>query len=148
MSLPFDPGYRNFVLFVENTLGLAIPTTKTARYRTLILEASHLKKKVETNPELYTWENLALTVEWLRRRREHIKSAAGVCFRVEAALKDSGNTHQPAPVVDVAVEIQRAIAWEQQNQMPGYQAWIALLTRSAGAGRQEVYNEWEWARQI
>lgn len=145
MSLPFDPGPKNFVLFVENTLGCAPDVTKE-RWRAVILEASKVKKKIATNPTLYTWENLALTVEWLRQKRKVVRSAAAVLWNVEDALRDSANTRQPDQIVNVAVAIKEAIAWEQANRIPGYQGWVGRLTRAAGDGRQDTYTEWKAAR--
>lgn len=145
-SLPFT-GPKSFVEYVEGALGWVPPETATTpRWKAIINEAAKVKKKVATDPVLYTWENLALTVEWLRRRKEPIKTPTSVFWRVEAALRDSATPVVPERPTDIAVAVQQAIDREQAQRAPGWQGWVSRLTRAQGAGRQDTYNEWKAAR--
>lgn len=146
MTLPFT-GAKAFVEYVENMLGWAPPVTvKTPRWKAIAVEAGKVNKKIATNPTLYTWENLALTVEWLRQRREQIKTPTSILWRVEDALRDSATPVTPKVRVDIAVAIEQAIATEQERRAPGWQGWVSRLTRAQGAGRQDTYDEWKAAR--
>lgn len=145
-ALPFT-GAKTFVEWVENTLGWAPPITeKTPRWKAIAVEAGKVNKKIATNPNLYTWEHLALTVEWLRRRKEVIKTPASVLWRVEDALRDSATVVRPVQPVDIAVAVAAAIEREQAGRAPGWQGWVSRLTRAQGAGRQDTYDEWKKAR--
>lgn len=145
MKLPFRQGPVAFCEFVEGQLGWEPDPTKE-RWKALMTEAGKLKRKRATNPELYSWENLALTVEWLRRRHHVVSTPTSVCWKVEAALKASATPVTPVVVVDVAKEIVAAIEWEQTQDRMGKAHWIHALTRAAGSGRADVLAEWRRAR--
>ena len=146
-DLPFT-GAKTFVEYVEGALGWAPPVTdKTPRWKAIAVEAGKVNKKVATNPALFTWENLALTVEWLRRRKEVIKTPTAIFWRVEDALRDSATPVRPERPADIATAVQQAVDTEQAKRAPGWQGWVSRLTRAQGAGRQDTYNEWRAARQ-
>lgn len=145
MTPPFT-GPKSYVEYVENTLGWAPDTSKVERWKAILIEASKVKRKIATDPSLYTWENLALTVEWLRQRHEEVRTPTSVLWRVEAALKDTATAKVPVVAADVAEQIREAVIWEQTTAAPGFQGWVSRLTRAAGTGREGVLAEWRTAR--
>lgn len=147
-DLPFT-GPKSFVEYVEGALGWAPPeTTKTPRWKAILNEASKVKRKQATDPTLYTWQNLALTVEWLRARKEVIKTPTSIFWRVEDALRDSATPVTPKPVLEISQAVQQAVEAEQARRAPGWQGWVGRLTRAQGAGRQDTYDEWKAARSV
>jgi hypothetical protein len=125
---------------VENTLGFVLDPSKPP-WKARQIEAGKLKRKRATDPELYSVENLLLTVEYLRQRRQEVKSPAAVCWFVQEALERA----LKEPTVDeLASLIQAAI--DQEQSRPGGAEWIGRLTRARGDARAEVYREWEAAR--
>lgn len=134
----------DFVRHCENTLGIPLDLTSGKPvWKLRQIEAGKLKRKRESNPKLYTIDNLMLTVEWLRQRRQEVKSAASVCWRVEDALKTAA---EPEPERDdFEARYAAAIAAEQ---VAGDTAWLGRLTRARGNARSEVLREWEIDRGV
>lgn len=146
-ALPFT-GPKAFVKYVEGALGwVPEDSEKVPRWKAIIIQASIVKKKHESDPTLYSWHHLALTVEWLRRRKQVITTPAAVFFYVEQALRDSATDVRPDVAVDIAVAIDEAIEKEQGQRAPGWQGWVSRLTRAQGKGRNDTYDEWKQARQ-
>lgn len=144
-DLPFERKATAFIIFVENTLGWIPPVTeKTPLWKARAVEAGKLNKKIKTNPRLYTWENLALAVEYCRRKKQEVRSPTALCWTVERALREA---YQPADSTPVQAQVDAAIAWEQTNQLDDADTWIGRLTRAGGDGRKDVLNEWRQERQ-
>lgn len=141
------PPIRNateFVRLVENVLGW-VPVHKDAaqEWRTYAMEAGKLKRKIATAPHLYTWDNLVLAVEFLRRKKETPKSPTAVCWAVERALAAAA-----APRNNTEIEELLGFALEQEfgNREPGWDDWVGRLTRATGPARMDVYEAWKAAR--
>lgn len=144
-TLPFKASPLGFVIYVENTLGWdAVLSQKVPLFKARNVEAGILTKKMATNPRLYTWDNLALAVEYLRRQRKPVKSPTAVLWHVETAIKAA---NQPAKVTTVQAEIDEALAWEYNHALPDHVEWIGRLVRAGfGPGQRDVLVEWKAAR--
>lgn len=123
-----------FVKHVENTLGWA---PFSGKHRKLIV-AGVVQRRSE-NLQLFTWDNLYLTVEWLRVRRMTIKSPLYVFFKVEQALVKGIVPDAPSDIADL---IQRAIEHEREFEREGWDDWTERLSRVTGRYRQDTYDEW------
>jgi hypothetical protein len=88
--------FRDFCIRVENTLGWSHDRSMP-RWRALSIEASRLRRKMDTDPALFTWPNLELAVELLRREQREVASPTAVCWHVERALALAA---APEPVLD------------------------------------------------
>ena len=124
-----DANAKGFCRMVENRLGWA-PENQFARKATVDKVAA----KVESNPELYTWQNLALAVELLAREKV-ARSPLGVFAHVERALKVAKEKDD-----DLETQIQEAIRIESHRGDPD--GWIIRFARSTGWWRAEAYKEW------
>lgn len=126
-----------FVTAVENTLGWCPPEDDRPRWKVIAIEAGKVNRKIKTNPALYTWDNLQLALELLRRERREVKSPAAVLWHVERALKQ-------AAVVEVVEDIDVAISDAVDEAMDaGEYEWADRLVRARGTGRQRVLDEWK-----
>lgn len=132
----------DFVRHVENTLGVILDPSKPP-WKARQIEAGKLKRKRETNKKLYTIDNLLLTVEWLRQRRQHVKSAAAVCWHVERALKEA-----PEPELAPDEFEQRYAYAIRVEQHLGETEWLGRLLRARGDARKELLSEWEAAQGV
>lgn len=132
--------YVAFVELVENVLGWTPPEGSLRRARSL--EAMKLKRKMDTNPELYTWENMRTALEWCRRKKVLVATPASVCWKVEQALREGLGEEETTAT---GVSIQEAIGTEQARQDEMSEYWITRLTRSMGPAREEVLQEWKQA---
>ena len=130
-----------FVLLVENTLGW-VPDESLELWKARAIMAGRLKKAMAKKPSLYTWENLELAVELLRRQRQPVKSPIFVLYKVEEALK-AAVVEQQRPLGDL---IDEAIATERSQPSLTSQDWIDQLTRAVGKYRQDAYDEWRAER--
>jgi hypothetical protein len=130
-------------LLVENRLGFDPHKIARAKgipvWKVTGAEAGKLNKQIEKNPQLFTWENLELTIEWLYRRRQEVASPAAVCWFVQDALDDR---LKPAAEDVSGDQVQDAIDVEMSRQLPGYEEWVGRLTRVVGTGRKEVHAAW------
>lgn len=125
-----------FVQHVENMLGFVLPGGKPA-WKARTIEAAKLKRKRAQNPKLYSMENLALTVEWMRQHKVEAKSPAGVCWFVEDAL---ANVRSDSQVGDLAGQLNEAIA---EAAATGESEWLTRLSRAQGdEARREVLAAW------
>jgi hypothetical protein len=125
-----------YCLVVENRLGWVPPQTKPiwAKYQA---EAGKVKRKIATNPELYTWENLLLAVELLVRERQP-RTPIGVFAHVERALDLALDK-----ATDVEAEIQEIVAYESGLGDPA--GWVVRFARAQGGYRQLLVDEWKQA---
>ena len=130
-----------FVQLVENTLGWAPPLDDTTPlFKRRAIEAGKVKSKIAKNPTLYTWHNLELAVEYLRRKRQGVKSPVGVLYKVEQAIAAA---NAPAPISSVGEDINRAIEVELSHGKEGSEDWVGRLIRADGPGRREVLDAWQ-----
>jgi len=132
----------DFVIHCENVLGTSYPTNQPL-WQGRALEAKKLKAKMVKNPQLYTWENLTLAVEYLRRRRQAVASPVVACWYVKPALGEAPTPEPARPLGDL---IDEALADEQMQRLHGWQQWVSRLVRAQGDVRQEVYDEWRTER--
>ncbi len=130
-----------FVVLCENTLGWVPDETKEL-WKARSIQAGRLNKAIKKNPALYTWPNLELAVELLRRRRQPIKSPMFVLYVVEDALR-LARQEQARPLADLVDE---AIAFEHSQPALTSHSWIGQLTRAVGKYRQDAYDEWKAER--
>lgn len=129
-----------FCHLVSNRLGW-LPPGKKEGWREIVIEASKVKRKIATNPRLYTWENLEKAVELLHRERITPASPAAVCWSVERALKLSAvDTSRQ----QVDADTEQAIEAEVAAGDPA--GWAVRLARSFGQGRVEVLTQWKIER--
>ena len=119
---------------VENTLGWA---PHNRRQRNLMIVA--VLAKIEEQPTLYTWHNLALTVELLRRQRVQAGSPMFLFCKVQEAVDAA---YIPVLVSTLAQLVEGAIEREQDRQLDGWQDWVGRLSRATGQGRQVAHDQW------
>lgn len=125
-----------FCQLVENRLGWSPPPGGPA-YRRYVVEAAKVKRKIASNPELYTWAALELAVELLARERLP-RTPIGVFSHVERAL-----TMARLPETDLEEQIRSAMRYEGLRGDPG--GWVTRFTRATGPYRAEVLDEWRRA---
>lgn len=133
----------DFVIHVENTLGWVPEVSdKKPLWKVRAIEAGRIKKAVEKDPHRLTRHNLELAVEYLRRKRQPVKSPYGVIYYVDRALEMSNSE----PVVsDLAAEIAAAKQREFTEAKEGWEYWVGRFVRAEGSGRLAVLNEWRAA---
>lgn len=133
---------KDVVIACENTLGFTHPS-HLPLWKSRSIEAGKLLKAMAKNPRLYTFRNLELTIAWFWRQRKPITSPAALTWFVEDAIE---NANENVTVANLVERIDRAIAWEMENQLPDSGEWITRLTRSSGDGRSVTLNDWREAR--
>lgn len=121
---------RSYIRLVENRLGWA-PFNRFSP-RSVVIS---VLKKQDTNPELYTWDNLRVAVELLAREHES-RSPLGVFHHVERALKLAREDDS-----DLEKNIQRALQTERHRGDPD--GWVVRFARTTGWYRTEAYKEWQ-----
>ena len=119
---------------VENTLGWA---PHGVRHRKLVV--AEVVGKIAERPGVYTWENLAITVEFLRRKRIQVGSPMYLFRRLEEAVEAA---YLPPPVSTLAQLVEAAVLHEQATQREDWQHWVGRLTRATGAGRLVAHDAW------
>jgi len=139
----------DIVILTENTLGLTHPDmTKTGRpiplFKARAAAAGALKRKMAERPNLYTLHNLELTVEYLRRKRKPVRSAAALCWIVEDALRFANEAEQKS---ELSTTVETATSWLLAHpEFPQQTLWMRRLTRAQGSQREETLAEFEEAR--
>lgn len=123
-----------FCKLVENRLGWA-PPANVRPYQRYMREANKVMTRVETNPALYTWENLALAVELLARERT-ARTPVGVFAHVERALEMRRD-----PEDDIETRIREVVAYETERGDPD--GWVVRFARAEGPYRAEALDEWK-----
>lgn len=118
---------------VEVRLGWEAPAG--GERRRYIAEAGKVARAIAKNPALYTWDNLALTVELLHREKK-ARSPLGVFAHVERALDLSLDNDG-----DIEVEI-RAATWIE-NEAGDPNGWAVRFARTEGAYRRIALDEWK-----
>lgn len=126
-----------FCQLVENKLGWAPPGHLPA-FRRYQIEAAKVKRKIATNPGLFTWRNLELAVELLWRERQP-RTPIGVFAHVERAV-------EKAVVSEEAVELQIREALKIEEHRGDPDGWVTRFARATGAFRREAFEEWRASR--
>lgn len=123
----------DFCKHVENHLGWAPPAGPA--WRQYQAEAHKVSARQASNPELFTWDNLQLAVNLLRKEK---KSATplGVFYHVDRALDLAMDKQH-----DTEVELQEIIRHEAERGDPD--GWVGRLSRARGIYRQEALAEWK-----
>lgn len=124
-----------FCKLVEARLGWSPPDPALPEWQRYQSEAAKVKRRIEDNPVLYSWRNLSLAVELLRRQRIE-RTPIGVFAYVPAAI-DAARVEDD----DLELQISHAVAFEFSLGDPD--GWGARMTRARGAYRVEVYREWQ-----
>lgn len=122
----------DFCKLVETSLGWEAPDAPL--WKRYLVEAGKVNKKVATNPALYTWDNLILAVELLRRERK-ARSPLGVFSHVERALDLALDAEH-----DVEEQIRRVVTLEVSLGDPS--GWAGRFSRATGHYRRLALDEW------
>lgn len=136
-----------FIVECEQTLGWPLTEelmSEEALYKKRMIHAARIRKEIAKDPELYTWKNLGLAVEYCRQRRILAKPPLYVLKVTERAVAAAPKPKPPRPLGE---RIDAAIAWEMSNQEPGWMDWVGRLSRAAGPGRADMHAAWAKARQ-
>lgn len=130
------------VVHIENTLGWTPDTDRMPLWKARAVEAGKLNAAIRKNPKLLTWVNLELAVEYLRRKRQPVKSPVGVTYFVEKAL-DKAHQEASRPLGELVDEALRA-EYSRNDDLTNL--WVTRLIRAEGNARAEVYAEWQQER--
>lgn len=126
----------------ENQLGWQPPyQSHIPPHRTRALEVHKLKKAM-TNPrfeQIATAHNLALALEFSRRRHLSVQSPVTLLYRIPDALAYADTTPAATPI---AALITAAIRWEQDVDDVDSLRWIHKLTRATGPGQVDILTDW------
>lgn len=125
----------SFCQLVEGRLGWApnvsAQTPNWQRYR---VEARKVARKLDEDPARFTWRNLRLAVELLRRR-QLTRTPCGVFAYVDLALQKANTLPD-----DTEAAVTRVMHAELAVGDPD--GWAARLMRARGRYRLEVLEEW------
>lgn len=131
-----------FAEYVENRLGWAPTDTEALpRWKSLMVQAGKLNKKVQQNPQLYSWANLVLTVDWLAKKKVTIKGPLGVFFFVDEALKRAAAAEA---IDDLSGQIFTALT---EAMVEGQHDWVDRLARARGTARVQLLQDWRAFRE-
>lgn len=123
----------DLVKHIENTLGWCQPWDDLRpAWKVRSIEAGKINRAIKRNPKLYTMENLLLAVEYLRIRKQPVKSPIGVIYTVEKAIKEMP---KPEKVTDLAAARERALERVRDRyplNHPERGRWIRRLQNSKG----------------
>lgn len=143
----------DIVVLCENVLGwLPDPTKELWRERSV--HAGRLKRAMAKHG--YTIEQLELAVEFCRRRKEAVKTPAGLVFKVQRALEMANEPETKTtfegqdwvtvkPETDLSTLVDEAISWEHMHEDHFSLGWITRLARAVGDYRLDVLKEWKEA---
>lgn len=126
-----------FLQVVENTLGWD-PGKRGSRRRGQELYVGKVLDKIATNPQLYTWDNLGLAVELVRRKRHVIQSPLNVFSFVEEAV-ELAYVPIERPLDE---EMAEATRLEYSRTDPDAELWLMRLARAADHARADVLQMW------
>lgn len=124
------------VVLCENILGW-VPDENMPIWKARAVHAGRLKKAMAKHE--VTLDQLELAIEYCRRRREPVKSPAGLVFKVARALELA---NEPVVTADLETSVSEAIGWERDHEDHFSLGWITRLTRAIGDYRAEVLKDW------
>lgn len=126
------------VMLCENQLGMVL-NPDLPEWKARAVEAGRVNR-MRAKTHGVSWDDLALAVEYLRRRKQTIHTAAFLFYVVDKARAAAA---VPEPALPLEERIRAAIAYEMQTMTdPVSDRWLTRLSRSRGSGRQDVYREW------
>jgi hypothetical protein len=128
------------VLRAENTLGWTAPAGM-ALWKARRNEVAKLKKAMTKAG--VSIDDVAVALELARREHYKITSPAALVWKVEEARERAA---APVVVSDIAQQIQDAIDFEMDAQLPGWEQWVTRLSRCSGYARSDVFTEWSTKR--
>lgn len=130
-----------FIKHCEDVLGwLPNPNPRVPRTQARRQCATRLVAAMKEDPERYTWHNLLLAVELVRREKTVIRSPLYLLHRVDDALKLAN-----APVAEVPLEEAIRAALMRESVTPDDERsryWTVRFTRATGRYRREAYDAW------
>ena len=129
----------DIVVLCENVLGW-LPDDNVPIWKARAVHAGRLKKAMVKHN--VTLAQLELAVQYCWKKREPIKTPAGLVFKVARALELA---NEPVAVVDIEVAVAEAIQWERDNEDHFTLGWIRRLTRAVGDYRNDVLKDWKEA---
>jgi hypothetical protein len=125
-----------FCQLVENRLGwVPADNTVVSHRRRYMREAGKVNRRIKTDPDLFTWDNLELAVELLFRERL-ARSPLGVMAHVPRAVAMRRETEG-----DLEQNIRDAVAYEVGRGDP--QGWETRFARATGIFRAQALAEWK-----
>ncbi len=122
-----------FCKHVEGRLGWEPPDVEP-QWRRYMVEARKVARKRQQDPNRFTWRNLTLAVELLRRR-QLTRTPCGVFAYVDLAVERAN-----VEPTDLETAIVDAINAELCVGDPA--GWAGRLMRARGSYRREVLEEW------
>lgn len=117
---------------VESRLGWLPP--EGLSYRRYQQEARKVTTKQQTNPALFTFDNLRLAVELLAREKK-TRTPIGVFAHVQRALDLAQDTE-----TDLEIDIRAAMRVEAHRGDPD--GWVDRFARAVGPYRAEALAAW------
>lgn len=140
MSAPRPYG-MHIVQLCEQELGW-VPDPAVALWRARMVAAGRLNQAIKKDPLRLTRRNLELAVALLRRERQPIASPMLLVHKVDEAVKAAA----AEPQQSVSQLMEAAVAQEMGMGDARASFWIGRLTRAAGSGRTQVYEQWRAER--
>jgi len=131
----------DIVVACENTLGW-VPDPGKPLWKARSVEAGKLNRAAAKDPKKVTVDNLALAVEFSRKRRRPVTSPLGLIHRIEDALVFA---RDETVLSDLGQAVQDAVNLELFMDRHDAGIWITRLTRAQGEFRLDVLNEWKEA---
>lgn len=126
-------------LSLENSRGNSIPLWKAR-----MIESKKLTKKMAVNPNLYSFLNLELAIEYCRKKKIDISSTLALCSFVNEALRVSA---EKMPTTSIDKSIALALIRESEINDSDSEYWTLRLQRVDEEMKENVYDEWREARR-
>lgn len=135
---------RDLVTYISNQLGWAPPLGDTRpAWKVASTETAKLSRAMAKNPKMFTFDNLILATEYMRKEKIVPRSPMAVVYYVGPALH-AASAVEKRPLGEL---IDDAIGTEYELKHPGWRDWVSRLTNAFGPYRQEVYDSWRTERQ-
>jgi hypothetical protein len=128
----------------ENTLGWLPPASNKPRWRLVAAEVGKLVAAQRKQPDLVTFKNLEIALDYSRRKKMPVKSPVGLVYRIEEAL-EFVDTREITPIQQ---QIDSALEWEAKHDLPDSSTWRSRLIRSSGTARDTTLADWREARGL
>lgn len=128
----------------ENSLGWLPPASNKPRWRLVAVEVGKLVAAQRKQPDLVTFRNLEIALDYSRRKKLPVKSPVGLVYRIEEAL-EYVDTRETSPIQE---QIDSALEWEAKHALPDSPTWRSRIIRASGPARQTTLAEWRAARGL
>lgn len=130
-----------FVELVENALGWYVdPKGDTPLYIARATQASIVKKAIAKRPDLYTWHNLRLAIEYCRLKKIEVESPLDVFKYVSTAVKLGASEMPQVDLMEPEIEeiIRKELSQSSSSK------WAKRFYRApTAAARREVLAEYK-----